>query len=178
MVRTLDFDEQLALKKDLMKELAELESLLEKRLKTVELMRMSHHPKSTHEEPCMSDEPSMHETPRSTFPEDKKQLPAVLPSKPLQSYDLSCFKKNMQAQHTRNQHYLAHFHDRFLQPGPDEMETLPMYEETLPPETLTMEKTSEVGPEHAPIEEKEAPKPPEEPRSPMEEAEVTLSCLN
>ena len=54
-----------------------------------------------------------------------------------------------------------------------------MYEGTLPPETLTvMEKTSEVGPEHAPVEEKEAPKPPEEPRSPMEEAEVTLSCLN
>ena len=93
MVRTLDFDEQLAMKKDLMKELAELESLLEKRLKTVELMRMSHHPRSTHEEPCMSDEPSMHETPRSTVLEDKKQLPAVLPSKPLQSYDLSCLKK-------------------------------------------------------------------------------------
>ena len=52
VVRTLEFDQQVAMKKDLMKELAELESLLEKRLRTVELMRMSHHPSIMHEAPC------------------------------------------------------------------------------------------------------------------------------
>ena len=94
VVRTLEFDQQVAMKKDLMKELAELESLLEKRLRTVELMRMSHHPSIMHEAPCTSDEPSMHEIPRSTVdapvPEVTKNRPAdVLPSKPLQSYELS-----------------------------------------------------------------------------------------
>ena len=66
-----------------------------------------------------------------------------------------------------------------LFPGPDEMETQPMFEETLPPETLMgMGETSEVDPEHAPVEAKEAPKSSGESRSPMEEDEVTLSSLN
>ena len=90
MARALNFDVQMAMKKDLMKELAELESLLEKRLRTVELMRMSHHPSTMH----APDEPSMHEIPQSMVdapvPKVEKNRPAdVLPSKPLQSYELS-----------------------------------------------------------------------------------------
>jgi hypothetical protein len=54
-----------------------------------------------------------------------------------------------------------------------------MFEETLPPETLMgMGETSEVDPEHAPVEAEEAPKSSGESRSPMEEDEVTLSSLN
>ena len=108
VVRTLEFDQQVAMKKDLVKELAELESLLEKRLRTVELMRMSHHPSIMHEAPCTSDEPSMHEIPRSTVdapvPEVTKKID--LPTFCLQSLfkvmNLVYLEKNKHAQHANN----------------------------------------------------------------------------
>ena len=124
VVRTLEFDQQVAMKKDLMKELAELESLLEKRLRTVELMRMSHHPSIMHEAPCTSDEPSMHEIPRSTVdapvPEVTKNRPAdVLPSKPLQSYELSIVYLEQKTS-THNMQIIGslsnHLHGRFRLP--------------------------------------------------------------